>query len=71
MSLMNHVLCAYIGKFVVIYFDDILIYNKHLSEHIEHLRYVLDALRREKLFSNLKKCKFCMKKLCFFILLKF
>ncbi|PKI74003.1 hypothetical protein CRG98_005620 [Punica granatum] len=45
MRLMNHVLRAFIGKFVVVYFDDILVYSKSLKDHIHHLRCVLQALR--------------------------
>uniref|UniRef100_A0A2N9IRC6 Reverse transcriptase domain-containing protein n=1 Tax=Fagus sylvatica TaxID=28930 RepID=A0A2N9IRC6_FAGSY len=65
MRLMNHVLRAFIGKFVVVYFDDILVYSKDLNEHIEHLRYVFDVLRCEKLYANFKKCTFCMEKVVF------
>ncbi|KAL5821815.1 hypothetical protein ACOSQ3_023697 [Xanthoceras sorbifolium] len=65
MRLMNHVLCAFIGKFVVVYFDDILIYSKNLDELVEHLKLVLGVLRTEKLFANFKKCTFCMDKLVF------
>ena len=45
MRLMNHVLRAFIGKFVVVYFDDILVYSKSLNEHIMHVRSVLSVLR--------------------------
>jgi hypothetical protein len=59
MCLMNEVLHSFIGKFVMVYFDDILIYNKSLDEHIEHLRIVFGALREACLFANLEKCTFC------------
>ncbi|XP_073153029.1 uncharacterized protein [Henckelia pumila] len=56
MRLMNHVLRAYIGKFIVVYFDDILVYRENLDDHVEHLRVVLITLRVEHLYANLKKC---------------
>ena len=55
MRLMNNVLRAFIGKFVVVYFDDILVYRKNLDDHLIHLKSVLDVLRKDRLFANLKK----------------
>ena len=52
-------------QFVVVYFDTILVYNKSLDEHIDHLHCVLAVLRKEKLYSNLKKCSFCLDKFVF------
>ena len=37
MLLMNHVLSAFIGKYIIVYFDDILIYINNLNEHLDHL----------------------------------
>ena len=65
MRLMNHALHAFLGKFVVVYFDDILVYIKNLDEHIDHLHCVLDVLRKEKLYVNLKKFSFFMDKVVF------
>ena len=55
MRLMNQVLKLLLGKFVVIYFDDILIYSSSKAEHIQHLREVLTVLQANELYINLKK----------------
>jgi len=60
MRLMNHVLRNCIGRFVVVYFDDILMYNHNEESHIHHLREVLLVLRKKKLFANVDKCTFCV-----------
>ena len=64
--LMNHVFCAFIGKFVVVYFDDILVYRKNLDKHVKHLHVVLSVLREHQLYANLKNDMFCMESVVFF-----
>ena len=59
MRIMNHVLRWFLGNFVVVYFDDILIFSKSLDEHLGHLCQVLEFLRQEQLYVNYEKCVFC------------
>ncbi|KAG7595376.1 Reverse transcriptase domain [Arabidopsis thaliana x Arabidopsis arenosa] len=58
MHIMNQALRLFIGKFVVVYFDDILIFSPSISAHEEHLRAFRDVLHKEKLFAAKKKCEF-------------
>ena len=44
MRLLNHVLRKYIGLFVVVYFDDILVYTKTFDDHMKHLKVVFETL---------------------------
>ena len=55
---MNQALRQFIGRFVVVYFDDILIFSMTMEEHLDHLRDVLLALRKENLFIAKQKCEF-------------
>jgi len=65
MRLMNHVLKDCIGKYVVVYLDDILVYSQSLENHLRHLREVLLVLRVNSLFANSDKCTFCVDNVVF------
>jgi len=66
MRLMNHILREFISKFVVVNFDDIIIYNTSLELHVEHLQFVLNVLRKETFYANLEKCIFYSNHVVFF-----
>lgn len=65
MRLMNEMLKEYIGKFVIVYLDDILIFSRTRVEHLQHVRKVLEKLQQNKLLINLKKCIFLQKELIY------
>ena len=63
MCLMNNVMHKYLDKFVVVFFNDILIYSKTKEEHKEHLKIVLQELREHQLFTKFSKCDFIKDKI--------
>lgn len=54
-ALMNYLFSAYIGVFMDVYLDDIIIYSDTLEDHVKHVKLILDILKREKLFLSEKK----------------
>ena len=65
MRLMNEMLKEFIGKFVIVYLDDILIFSRTKREHHQHIRRVFEKLQQNKLLINLKKCTFLQKELIY------
>ncbi|GJR15368.1 putative reverse transcriptase domain-containing protein [Tanacetum coccineum] len=58
MDLMNRVCKPYLDKFVIVFIDDILIYSHNKEEHANHLRIILELLKKEKLYGKFSKCDF-------------
>lgn len=58
MTLMDSALRPYLGKVVVVFLDDILIFNKIKEEHLEHLRLVFEKLQTHSLYAKQSKCDF-------------
>ncbi len=63
--LMNKILRPYIGKFVEVYLDDVIIYSRSKEEHIKHVRAVLQKIRKANLKLKLSKCKWFEQELTF------
>ncbi|KAJ9560649.1 hypothetical protein OSB04_005809 [Centaurea solstitialis] len=65
MDLMNRVCRPMLDRSVIVFIDDILIYSRSKEEHVEHLREVLEVLRKEKLYAKFSKCDFWLQEVQF------
>ncbi|GKE44499.1 putative reverse transcriptase domain-containing protein, partial [Tanacetum coccineum] len=64
-DLMNRVCKPYLDKFVIVIINDILIYSKRKQEHEEHLKLILELLKKDELYAKFSKCEFWIPKVQF------
>jgi hypothetical protein len=62
-GLMNDIFRPYLKKFVLVFFDDILVYSHNVEEHDRHLKMVFETLVQHKLFAKQSKCKFASREI--------
>nr|GFC26132.1 putative reverse transcriptase domain-containing protein [Tanacetum cinerariifolium] len=65
LDLMNRVCKPYLDKFVIIFIDDILIYSKDEKEHEEHLKAILELLKKKELYAKFSMCEIWIPKVQF------
>ena len=65
MDLMNRVYRSMLDRSVIVFIDDILVYSKTREQHEEHLRELLEVLRRERLYAKFSKCEFWLREVQF------
>nr|GFA81759.1 putative reverse transcriptase domain-containing protein [Tanacetum cinerariifolium] len=65
MNLMNRVYKPYLDKFVIVFIDEIPIYSKDEKEREEHLKAILELLKKEELYAKFSKCEFWIPKVQF------
>ncbi len=66
MDLINRIFRPYLNKFVFVFIDDILIYSLDETEHVKHLRTVLQILRDNQLYAKFSKSEFWLREVRFF-----
>ncbi len=57
-AIMNTVFAPYLRKFVLVFFDNILVFSRTLEDHLKHIVIVLEELRKNKLYAKRSKCTF-------------
>ena len=61
-TLVNHFFDSYLRKFILVFFDDILIYNPFINQHLIHSRIAFEILKSNQLFVKRSKCTFDKRK---------
>lgn len=64
-SYMNHIFRSHLRKFVLVFFNDILIYNRTWEEHLQHIETMLRILEEQQFYAKLSKCEFGMTKMLY------
>ncbi len=64
-TLMNDIFREWFDDFVIVYIDDILVYNNSMEEHVEHFRKVFQRLKENKFYVKFEKCEFGVTKVDF------
>ncbi|GJT42457.1 putative reverse transcriptase domain-containing protein [Tanacetum coccineum] len=64
-DLMIRVCKPYLDKFVIVFTNDIMIYLKNKQEHEEHLKLILELLKKDQLYAKFSKCEFWIPKVQF------
>ncbi|SJL14216.1 uncharacterized protein ARMOST_17672 [Armillaria ostoyae] len=62
-AIMNHIFSPYIGRFIDVYLDDIIVYSNTLKDHMEHVKLIIDILKKEKFYLEENKVHFLAKEL--------
>jgi hypothetical protein len=62
---MNHIFNKQLRKFLLVYFDDLLIYNKMWEEHLKHVDKILTIMEEKSFFSKEEKCEFGLTKILY------
>ena len=65
MDIMNRLFRSYLDSFVIAFTEKVLVYLKNESEHMGHLKVVLQVLKEKQLFANYSKCEFCLRSVVF------
>ncbi|KAI3754798.1 hypothetical protein L1987_54589 [Smallanthus sonchifolius] len=65
MDLMNRVCRPMLDRSVIVFINDVLIYSKNEGDHVCHLKEVLEALKKEKLYAKFSKCAFWLREVQF------